>query len=976
MDYLGQATTGGVITQEEFDDLEDERIASTLHRMDDSIHREMDDALTTFSSLWSSSKTAAEIASGSGSSPDFTAPLLTCAFGNAADNLNSGLLQEYDKGAGTRYSGLTRSRDDDRQYLLKDAVSVTSGNNITSLDVNSLVINQLDLNQNADASTSIIKFNNDNAQFRWAGDDGVTDFRQQYTAVQRKLFTIADATVVRTIDIGTGDYNINPTTSLTIGTGATNYTLPITRGTVGQVLETDGSGVVTWETNIASGGGTLQEAYDASTDPQITSTLADQTLVLRQGAGLSDELLQIQNTTGATRMVLSADGNMAISGSNSAIKLQTSAGGDGWTIRNDGGLDTLKIVTANFGDAISITQGGLISFNNSLNEFRFPSGRGSDGQVLTAQLGGASIGWETPSSGSSTLQEAYDLSTSPQILTDVTNTELVVKSHTTNASAFSVLDSTNGSVFNVNASGTCSTSILEADRVAVLDVQLKNNLNVNRFSIEHEQATDSISTKNASGNEVVRTNQDGSTTWLVNGNDSVILSDDGNIGLGFDPGSHVFATFKQSFPALMSATTASNSASHRSMMYMKRSRGTIATPSAISSGDWISNVITQGHDGAGWGTCADILVLASETWSAGNHGCDMRFTTTANGDDTITERMRITSEGLICIGNPSGGSVYYMPPSAGTTGQTMRLDGSDQLVFESIIPTTSVDNTITRFNGVTGSLQDSGWTIDDSDNLSDGTSSFTGATGLSTPECHVDNIYLRDGIGGDQWSISEEGSNTLNIRNALSVDTLVVGQDGTTQFRIAGVNTAVVNVTGLHMQGNPIDEVSTLEVSTDVLYPVPHFDGYFYGNAAQTILTQGTYEQADFGNTFVTGTNLTDFTVANSGVVTYSGSRDRKCEVTFSFSIGTDIAQSTLHLELFVAVNVPVDLSLDNANGSQQKLFMSGNDLEIHTGSIHFYPTLSNGDTLRLYVRSSTDPNAQIEWETGNFIGTCISNVI
>jgi hypothetical protein len=65
---------------------------------------------------------------------------------------------------------------------------------------------------------------------------------------------IADTTIVTEIQ---GPLSAAETTNLigvvTMGTGGTNYTLPTTRGTNTQLLQTDGSGLVTWQT-IAGGG--------------------------------------------------------------------------------------------------------------------------------------------------------------------------------------------------------------------------------------------------------------------------------------------------------------------------------------------------------------------------------------------------------------------------------------------------------------------------------------------------------------------------------------------------------------------------------------------------------------------------------------------------------------------------------------------------------------------------------------------------
>lgn len=48
------------------------------------------------------------------------------------------------------------------------------------------------------------------------------------------------------IEAGTSNLRLDPTTSVRIGSGATDYSLPITRGAAGEVLQIDGSGAMNW----------------------------------------------------------------------------------------------------------------------------------------------------------------------------------------------------------------------------------------------------------------------------------------------------------------------------------------------------------------------------------------------------------------------------------------------------------------------------------------------------------------------------------------------------------------------------------------------------------------------------------------------------------------------------------------------------------------------------------------------------------
>lgn len=94
------------------------------------------------------------------------------------------------------------------------------------------------------------------------------------------------------------------------GEGATTngYLLPLTRGTTGQVLELGTDGNVAWTTPSTSSV-TLQDAYDNSTTtPQITTSVANGAIELKQGIGAVNDLIVIEDSSGSTVGSISQDG--------------------------------------------------------------------------------------------------------------------------------------------------------------------------------------------------------------------------------------------------------------------------------------------------------------------------------------------------------------------------------------------------------------------------------------------------------------------------------------------------------------------------------------------------------------------------------------------------------------------------------------------------------------------------------------------
>ncbi|WP_374033151.1 tail fiber domain-containing protein [Bdellovibrio bacteriovorus] len=89
-------------------------------------------------------------------------------------------------------------------------------------------------------------------------------------------------------------------------------------------------------------------------------------------------------------------------------------------------------------------------------------------------------------------------------------------------------------------------------------------------------------------------------------------------------------------------------------LMLTRTRGTVASGTAVNSGNTIGGIYFRAHDGSGTGTTnAAIEVSASETQSTTNRGSKMIFETTTTGSATRTEKMRIDGSGKVGIGTTS-----------------------------------------------------------------------------------------------------------------------------------------------------------------------------------------------------------------------------------------------------------------------------------------------------------------------------------
>lgn len=104
---------------------------------------------------------------------------------------------------------------------------------------------------------------------------------------------------------------------------------------------------------------------------------------------------------------------------------------------------------------------------------------------------------------------------------------------------------------------------------------------------------------------------------------------------------------------------------------LRRSRGTAASPSAVSSGDTVARLATSGYTGAAYSSAVESLgVVATETWAGSSNGRAITLSSVANGAATATERMRIGQDGKVGIGTAAPA---YTLDVAGATNSTSRV---------------------------------------------------------------------------------------------------------------------------------------------------------------------------------------------------------------------------------------------------------------------------------------------------------------
>lgn len=155
----------------------------------------------------------------------------------------------------------------------------------------------------------------------------------------------------------------------------------------------------------------------------------------------------------------------------------------------------------------------------------------------------------------------------------------------------------------------------------------------------------------------------------------------------------------------------SNTAAHEPLFYLRRGRGTYASPTAVQGGDILGSVRFAGQYGSTAGqitTGAKIEAVVDSTWTAGaDTPTYMGFYTTPDASGTPLERLRITSAGNVKI--PADSKKLYF--GSGDDAYLEFDSNSLNIVTNAVTSTDTLDITThgvklatpqTTTNGLTG----------------------------------------------------------------------------------------------------------------------------------------------------------------------------------------------------------------------------------------------------------------------------------
>jgi hypothetical protein len=176
--------------------------------------------------------------------------------------------------------------------------------------------------------------------------------------------------------------------------------------------------------------------------------------------------------------------------------------------------------------------------------------------------------------------------------------------------------------------------------------------------------------------------------------------------------------------------------------------GTLASPTAVTSGNFIGAYQFGGYAATVWDRGAQVQGIAADTWTDTSTPANIAFYTVPTGTKTLTERMRITSGGEVYIAGTTDQGAYNLQCNGtGVWGAGAYVNGSDSRIKDDIQPISSSLDVVNKLNPVTFKYKED-WSKDQSVQ--------TGFIAQELQETLKDEIYI-DGLvstGGEYLSVA------------------------------------------------------------------------------------------------------------------------------------------------------------------------------------------------------------------------------
>ena len=149
--------------------------------------------------------------------------------------------------------------------------------------------------------------------------------------------------------------------------------------------------------------------------------------------------------------------------------------------------------------------------------------------------------------------------------------------------------------------------------------------------------------------------------FLTNSSERMRITTGGNVGIGTTSPGKILEAAKAEANNQIILTESSDSGDDTALFYARRSRGTsLTSPTATQALNNMGGLAMGGFNGTSYAIGAKVKAITNQNWTTSAQGTNLIFETTSDNSTTVTERMRITSDGNLLVGSTNadvGGSV-------------------------------------------------------------------------------------------------------------------------------------------------------------------------------------------------------------------------------------------------------------------------------------------------------------------------------
>lgn len=376
---------------------------------------------------------------------------------------------------------------------------------------------------------------------------------------------------------------------------------------------------------------------------------------------------------------------------------------------------------------------------------------------------------------------------------------------------------TSGALFDVHG-----------DAYVGADLTVVSNITATNFIGDGSALTgvDASSISNT-GNTLIKSgaNNERVISFEANGSSAMIYDDNGFLSFGhtLDIGSYTADAQLDIRNETSSATAQLFSYSgNASALTLGSSQGTSAAPVGTSIGDILGELNFGGDNGIATSivTTAKIQAMASENYTTTELGSQLGFFTTQNLTTTPLEKMRLTNDGRLLVGNSvvtdattrtlvvGGDSLFTGDVNvSGTTSLadanitgTVAHTGNYVLTGDLNVGTNATVTGILTTNGITnstGNLTNNGPTILTSTLDVSGKATFSGDVEITTGNLDVANLNVTNiNALGSTASFGEVSSNTKFVASSSGATTGVLFEDSNRnlQLKLSSGNAQIGNI--------------------------------------------------------------------------------------------------------------------------------------------------------------------------------------